>query len=166
MSKSTPTDVLNEYYWLFKNIPNLVNNELSDILIDVKTNLKIEHHLEIKRDDKMNIKGDKHPILDALSCKLGYSVKNWIAPPTVDCLLCEKKLMRNNKRLQVVLFTQMGPEMATKYIWECQSCTGTFAFNNKFQDKNRVYYYVDSYGNPDMGFKKYKPNLKVNVTRC
>ena len=58
--------------------------------------------------------------------------------------------------------------MATKYIWECRTCRGIFKFTNdnfKFEANTRVYYHVDQYGNPDIGFKKYPPGMKVKVTR-
>ena len=138
LSTSTPTDVLSEYYLFLKTIPTLLNNELSEQINEVKKSLKIEDQLKLKTDDKINIKGDQHPILDALSFKLGYNVKNWLAPPTVECLLCGKNLLRNHKPSQVVLHTQMGPEMATKYIWECRTCTGIFTFNNKFQSNKAI----------------------------
>ena len=48
-------------------------------------------------DDTFNFTGDQHPLLDALSCKLGYSLLHILAPPTVVCLLCDKPLTRNHK---------------------------------------------------------------------
>ena len=58
--------------------------------------------------------------------------------------------------------------MATKYIWECRTCRGIFRFKKKsvqFETNSRVYYHVDQYGNPDIGFKKYPFGMKVKVTR-
>ena len=61
-------------------------------------------------DDTFNFTGDQHPLLDALSCKLGYSLLHILAPPTVVCLLCDKPLTRNHKPSPMVLFTQTGIE--------------------------------------------------------
>ena len=37
--------------------------------------------------------------------------------------------------------------------------------NVKFESNSRVYYHVDQYGNPDIGFKKYPLGMKIKVTR-
>ena len=40
-SKATASDVLSEYFWFLKQTPKLLNNEMSEVLHDVKTNLRI-----------------------------------------------------------------------------------------------------------------------------
>ena len=44
--------------------------------------------------------------------------------------------------------------MASKFSWECRSCRGITSFRGKYENNSRVYYSVDQYGNPDMGFKR------------
>ena len=40
-SKATTADVLSEYFWFLKQTPILLNNEMSEVLNDVKSNLRI-----------------------------------------------------------------------------------------------------------------------------
>ena len=59
---------------------------------------------------------EHHPILDALACKLGYSL-TIITPPTELCLLCDQRITRRNPNrnpTQVSLFTLTGPKIASK----------------------------------------------------
>ena len=42
---------------------------------------------------------------------------------------------------------------------------GISNFRNKFETKYRVYYQLDQFGNPDMGFKKYPARFEVSAFR-
>ena len=48
LSQATPADVLSEYYWFLKQTPNLLNNEMSEVLHTVKTNMRISAMKEAK----------------------------------------------------------------------------------------------------------------------
>ena len=130
LSKATPSDVLAEYLFFLKNVPSLLNNQLSDLLHVVKSELGIDQIVgEI--ETKQNFKGDRFPILDALSFKLGTNLRHLLAPPTTTCLLCSKTLVANHKPTQVSLHTPGGPQMATKYAWECKNCSSVHLFGGR-----------------------------------
>ena len=46
-SKATSADVLSEYFWFLKQVPKLLNNEMSEVLHEVQKNLRIS---DLKRD--------------------------------------------------------------------------------------------------------------------
>ena len=75
LSKATPSDVLAEYLFFLKNVPSLLNNQLSDLLHVVKSELGIDQIVG-KIETKQNFKGDRFPILDALSFKLGTNLRH------------------------------------------------------------------------------------------
>ena len=123
---ASPDDILGEYIWFLKNLPDLLNNQRSDLIHVVKTELGVDN---LKLCGKVNFKGDNFPILDALSCKLGLSLRHLLAPPTTTCLLCSKVLIANNKPAQVLLHSVNGPWIASKYSWECRGCRGAAQFH-------------------------------------
>ena len=169
LANATPSDVYGEYLHFLKVMPKLLNNAEQELVGQVKEHLKIEKvkkELLEKPGDIINLKGEEYPILDALSIKLGLSLRNILAPPCQTCLLCEKPLVRNHKPTMVPFHTLNGPHLATKYSWECRSCHSIWKFKNTFEKNCRVYYSVDQYGNPDMGYKKYPDSFKVNTVRC
>ena len=130
LAKATPSDVLAEYMFFLKIVPSLLNNQLSDLLHVVKTELGIDQIVG-KIGTRLNFKGKRFPILDALSFKLGTNLRHILAPPTTSCLLCSKTLVANNKQTQVALHTPDGPEMATKFSWECKNCHGVHLFSGR-----------------------------------
>ena len=130
LAKATPSDVLAEYMFFLKIVPSLLNNQLSDLLHVVKTELGIDQIVG-KIGTRLNFKGKRFPILDALSFKLGTNLRHILAPPTTSCLLCSKTLVANNKQTQVALHTPDGPEMATKFSWECKNCHGVHPFGGR-----------------------------------
>ena len=169
LAKATPNDIYGEYLFFLKMLPKLQNNAEQELIKTVRTNLKIDEvKLELSKPssgERLNLKGDQYPLLDALSFKLGLCLRNILAPPTDTCLLCEKPLQRNNKPTVVPFHTLGGPEMASKYSWECRSCTGIYSFRGRYENNCRVYYSVDQYGNPDMGFKRYPASFEVSAFR-
>ena len=89
-------------------------------------------------------------ILDALSSKIGINLRTMIAPPTTKCLLCCKDLTPNNEPVHVPLHTIKGPQLATKYTWECRSCRCVSDFGKQGQidcSSKQIYYQVDMFGN-------------------
>ena len=170
LATATPCDVFGEYLFFLKKLPKLLNNAEQELIHQVRENLKID---EVKRNlsqpssgEKVNLKGEQYPLLDALSFKLGLCLRNILAPPTQTCLLCEKPLQRNNKPVMVPFHTLAGPELASKFSWECRSCKGIAGFRGKYETNCRVYYSLDQFGNPDMGFKQYPASFKVSAFRC
>ena len=128
LSQATPDDILVEYLWFLKNLPNLLNNQKSDLIHLVKTELGVAD-LDEKLCGRLNFKGDNFPILDALSCKVKLNLRHILAPPTTSCLLCHKDLIANHKPAQVPLHTLKGPQLASKYGWECRGCRAVGEFH-------------------------------------
>ena len=196
-------DIMGEYIWFLKNLPKLLNNVESDLIEEVKTELGIAN---LKLSGKVNFKGSNYSILDALSCKMGKSLRHILAPPTTSCLLCGKVLIANHKPSQVPLHSLNGPGIASKYAWECRGCCGaaqfrvgqavpgcfkflksssfslglkSFYFKNirkntvllfpsddLFITNTRIYYQVDMYGNPEIGYKVYPNKMGGKVFRA
>ena len=119
MSSASPLNVLGEYDWMRKNLPELLDNAEKELLQKVHDHMKIEQMKKVIGSDsgKVGHKGKQFPILDSLSCKLGISLRHILAPPTHVCLLCNKKLQRNNHPTQAALHTLDGPQLATKYSY-------------------------------------------------
>lgn len=156
-SNATTTDILSEYTFFLQHLPTLLDNARADLIEQVEQDLRIkdlkEKMCETADHRKLNYEGDSYPILEALSLKLGLSLTRIIAPPTVMCLLCDKPLQRKHKPAMVPLHTLEGPELASKFQWECKSCRATYKFRKKIENNTRVYYNVDTWGNPEMGYK-------------
>ena len=149
LKEASPDDIVGEFLWFLKSVPKLLNNQISDLVHLVKTELDVGKK-EKKLCGKFNFSGDSYPILDALSCKIGINLRTIIAPPTTKCILCKKELTPNHKPIQVPLHTMNGPQLATKYAWECRSCRCVGDFGEPGQvdcSKNRIYYQVDMFGN-------------------
>ena len=108
LNQAYPDDIMGEYIFFLKNLPKLLNNVESDLIQEVKAELGIG---KLKLCGKVNFKGSDYPILDALSCKMGKSLRHILAPPTTSCLLCGKDLIANHKSSQVPLHCQ--------WSWDC-----------------------------------------------
>ena len=173
VKQATPDDIYCDYLYFVRNLPQLLNNQSTELIHLVRKELNIA---EVQKNlgGKVNFKGDTFPILDALSCKIGTNLRNILAPPTIVCLLCERPLTVNNAPTQVPLHTLNGPQLATKYSWECRTCRGIGQFNinrNVNGDiihcaNKRVVYHVDMYGNSDLGYKMYPKKMGVKVVRA
>ena len=101
-SQATPAEVMLEFLW-FKKWSGV------KLLLD-----------SIQYDHDVNL-----PIIDALSQMMGVCLRNIISPPTKECLLCGKALTKLNHPVNVPIHTTNGPEMATKYMWQCHRCPST-----------------------------------------
>ena len=133
----------------------LLDATREDILSKVRYYLRIEENKKIvsECDESVSFTGSDYPILDSLSIKLGLSLRNMLAPPSLNCLLCKKLLQRKNPPSQAILHTQSGPEICTKISYECRDCASIFSFRGKFESNTRLYYSVDHWGNPNVGYK-------------
>ena len=155
MGKACPLEVLSEYTWFMNHLPKLVDKEEENIVQMVQRHLKID---QMKKavghfsDENFNRDpDDPFPLLDSLSCVLGISLRFIAAPPTKTCLLCCRDLrMSSNKpsHATLSLHTGSGPQLLTKYVYECRSCSGIYSFNKKYELHNRLYFHLDRYGNP------------------
>ena len=124
--RQLPTTSLESISGSWRTCPTCwTNNQQSDLVHLVKTELGVDN---LKLCGRSNFKGDNYPILDALSCKLGISLRHILAPPTTSCLLCGKDLVSNHKPSQVPLHSVNGPLIASKYGWECKGCRGAGQF--------------------------------------
>ena len=119
MSSASPLNVLGEYDYFEKSLPELLDNAEKELLQKVHDHMKVEEMKKVIGSDsgKVGHKGKQFPILDSLSCKLRISLRHILAPPTHVCLLCKKKLQRNNPPTQAALHTLDGPQLATKYSY-------------------------------------------------
>ena len=169
LAAASPHDIYGEYIFFLKKLPRLIKLAEEDLIGKVRSNLKIDDvQKQLSKPsggERVNLKGDQYPLLDALSFKLGLCLRNILAPPTQTCLLCKKGLLRNHKPTVVPFHTLAGPEMASKFSWECRACSFIFDFRGKYETNNRVYYSLDQYGNPDVGFKKYPTSFEVSAFR-
>ena len=169
ISKATPADILSEYTWFLKNMPQLIEAARSELIEKVKTHLKIDAVQQTLAHGgdmaDMNQRGG-YPILDALSVKLRLSLRTILCPPTIQCLLCDKDLQRNHKPALVPFHTEEGAMLATKFSWECRRCRSTYKFRNVIENKSRVFYNVDNYGSQEMGFKAYPVRYNVKAFRA
>lgn len=164
MKSATPADIFGEYCWFKKNLPkNLLKRDREELVKKVKGHMRIGEvkkalvETSLDEDEDITILGKRFPILDALSCKIGISLQNVLAPPVQNCLLCGKLLTRNNKPSMAALHTLSGswsfeanfedapvsgPEIASKYSAECRHCKGIFNFRNQFESNDSVWYQV------------------------
>ena len=169
IAKATPADVLSEYSYFLRNLPNLIEKTRGELISEVETHLNIDIAKQAlaQGDDMahMNLKAG-FPILDSLSMKLGLNLRRVLCPPVTQCLLCGKNLTRNHKAAIVPFHTDEGPMLATKYAWECRRCNCTFKFRNEVEENTRVFYNLDNYGNSTMGFKFYPASFKVTAFRA
>ena len=90
LKEASPDDIVGEFLWFLKSVPKLFNNQMSDLVHLVKTELDVGKN-EKKLCGKFNFSGDSYPILDALSCKIGINLRTIIAPPTTKCILCKRR---------------------------------------------------------------------------
>ena len=102
MKSATPADIFGEYCWFKKNLPkNLLKRDREELVKKVKGHMRIGEvkkalvETSLDEDEDITILGKRFPILDALSCKIGISLQNILAPPVQNCLLCGKLLTRN-----------------------------------------------------------------------
>ena len=77
MSSASAVNVLGEYDWFEKNLPQLLENAEKDLLHKVHEHMKIQEMKELIGHERSKVghKGDQYPILDALSIKLGISLR-------------------------------------------------------------------------------------------
>ena len=95
IAKATPADVLSEYSYFLRNLPNLIEKTRGELISEVETHLNIDSAKQAlaQGDDMahMNLKAG-FPILDSLSMKLGLNLRRVLCPPVTQCLLCGKNL--------------------------------------------------------------------------
>ena len=162
LNSARPADVIGEFCWFKKKLPVMLEHDKSELIRQVRGHMRIK---EMKKafleddDNEMILAGENFPLLDALSVWMGVSLQHIIAPPTTKCLLCNKKLSKNNKPTLGALHQMSGPTLATKYSYECRHCPETFSFRNQQETNKRVYYQFDIWGNPSMGYRHYDNNL-------
>ena len=107
VSKGSDYDILMEYFLFRKLLPKLLKCQEQKLINIVEKELNIKTvmsrlNLETLKFEYM---GNKFPILDALSYKIGIHVRNILAPPTTSCLLCNKTLWTNKQPITVPLHT-------------------------------------------------------------
>ena len=114
---STPLDRVYEYLVFKRNLPELLPDEKLQLESRVRDELMVESAGAFFKDGSFtNTDGDT-PLLDALALKIGQPLSHVLAPPTRDCLLCHRRLTRNNLPSTVVFFKLDGPQLASKYSW-------------------------------------------------
>ena len=94
------------------------------IVKTVEKTLKIDEILKDGAKFEFNslIAKRKTNLIDFLSIKLGFSL-NILCPPVKECILCQRNLSINNRPTQVVVYKLTGPEIYSKYIYRCKSCS-------------------------------------------
>ena len=166
LRNATGAEIYLEYLIFLKSLPNVHCNKLKEIQNTVRKELRID-----QIEEKISLADlrfsfspgspDHHPVLNALECKLGYSL-TIITPPTDICLLCDTRLSRRNPNrnpTQVILVTLNGPKVASKLVWTCRKCKGSSRLNGA--EEETVSYYPDRFGNDTMGYKFYPKTVKT-----
>ena len=118
-------EILSEYLNFLRNLPDLIECEKKKLIDIVRKEWKIDEimsNIKLLNFEKklVNVKKGKS-LLDELSIKLGISLRV-LCPPVTRCLLCDQKLAMNNKPIQIVVHSLMGPVMYSKYILRCKNC--------------------------------------------
>ena len=165
---TTKAQIYFEYLKFLKEMPQYENKEISNVINDVKENLQIDEieksisfvDLDFSCSDINNT-----PVLDALSAKLGYSLR-FIAPPVKCCLLCTKPLVHKypGRKSLVALFTLTGPKISSKLTLTCRKCPAGWKLDlDPNDDKADITYHPEKFGNAIRGFKFYPIDLQVKV---
>ena len=112
MAAANPADIVGEFFWFERNLPRtMFDKDRDELMKKVEDNMKVNEAREAlpkAPSTNSHFQGKRFPILDALSCKLGISLQNILSPPTQTCLLCGKRLTRNNKPALAALHTVAG----------------------------------------------------------
>ena len=143
LKSATPGDRVWELLWFLRSLPPTLPNAIRDDLVNqVKTHLMIAGDETLLYDlpaCQFRSRNDHEtPLLDALSTKLGFSLRI-ISPPVKFCNKCNSLLSSHRKPTQVRLHTRVGTKLATKYILRCRHCS--------------FRYHPTRYGNEREGFK-------------
>lgn len=91
-------------------------------------------------------------LIDLLGIKLGWSLKI-MCPPVSTCEFCHKNLQMQHDATQVVLHTNNGPVLYSKFTYRCSSC--------RVLGKKNVNYHRNRYGNETLGYIFY-PNYNIS----
>ena len=118
LKTATKLDRILEYLLFKQNLPDLLPDVKSGLDDLVRRELRVEEALAKAELGGLVTSGNGDtPLLDALGLKTGQPVAHILAPPTVDCLLCSKRLTKHNHPSTVALFALTGPLLASKYSW-------------------------------------------------
>ena len=145
LSVSTTAEIMSEYLLFKGNLRNLLPSFGPKLIQDVRRHFKIGEVTSISSEDGMKFSKGQFPLLDALSQDLGICLRNILTPPTTICLLCEKKLTVKNKPVNVPLFTLSGPEMATKWMYQCRNCKSASLMRGLYESHSTIYYHIGNY---------------------
>ena len=131
LQSSSQQDRNVEFLKFRKNCPKLLPSVQRELDQLVRSELQF-NNVDVNQE-QFNRMGSE-PLLPALGNKLGLNIDRIIAPPVVECLLCNRSLTQNNPPVQVSLLGIDGPALASKYSWRCRDCHGGKGFipNNSF----------------------------------
>ena len=150
----TREEILLEYLTFLRNLPDLISSEKHKIVKTVEKALKIDEIIKDGTKFEFNslIAKRKTNLIDFLSIKLGFSL-NILCPPVKECILCQRNLSINNRPTQVVVYKLTGPEIYSKYIYRCKSCSLVKKSKDKAFNKGKsqdIYYHINQFGNLKM----------------
>ena len=118
ITTATKLDRILEFLLFKRNLPDLLPEVKRSLETLVRTELQVEEALaNVNLGDGVTSENGETPLLDALGLRIGQPLAHILAPPTVDCLLCKKRLTKNNHPSTVALFALTGPLLASKYSW-------------------------------------------------
>ena len=118
LTTATKLDRILEFLLFKRNLPNLLPEVQIGLETLVRTELKVEEALaNVNLGDGVTSENGETPLLDALGQRIGQPLAHILAPPTVDCLLCKKRLTKHHHPSTVALFALTGPMLASKYSW-------------------------------------------------
>ena len=118
LTTATTLDKILEFLLFKRNLPDLLPEVKTDLETLVRTELQVEEALaKINLGHGVTSEHGETPLLDALGLRIGQPLAHILAPPRVDCLLCEKRLTKHHHPSTVALFALTGPLLASKYSW-------------------------------------------------
>ena len=118
IESATKMDRILEYLLFKRDLPKLLPEEKIRLDLLVRKELMVDEALaSVQVEDMVTSLNGPTPILDALGLKHGQPLAHILAPPTLDCLLCARRLTKNNHPSTGALFDLDGPLLASKYSW-------------------------------------------------
>ena len=115
---ATNMDRILEYLLFKRNLPELLPEVKLELDLWVRRELMVEEALaNFQIEDLVTKEDGPTPLLDALGIRAGQPLAQILAPPTIDCLLCSRRLTKHNHPSTVACFSMEGPSLARKYTW-------------------------------------------------
>ena len=116
-------------YWIpgssfVKSLPKLPISLTSRLKRNVYDYLEIKN-IDLTQINLLDINQDnlEQAInLEKLEEETGFGYRNVVAPPVMNCVLCNKSLHHHNNPTNIVIHGFSGPRIRSKYTLRCKRC--------------------------------------------